>query len=106
VSTKELYTFKMIQKTNAAYHFESVKFFCANPIYKTIILPLVLYGCETWLLTLREKHRLRVFENRVLKKIFGPESGEVTGGWRKLHNEELHNLYSLPDIIDMIKSWN
>jgi hypothetical protein len=62
-------------------------------IYKTIILPVVLYGCETWSLTLREKHRLRVFENRVLRRIFGPKRDEVTGEWRKLHSEELHILY-------------
>jgi hypothetical protein len=68
-------------------------------IYKTIILPVVLYGCETWSLTLREGHRLRVFENRVLRRIFGPKRDEVTGEWRKMHNEELHNLYSSPDII-------
>jgi hypothetical protein len=67
-------------------------------IYKNIILPL-LYGCETWSLTLREDHRLRVFENRVLRRIFGPKRDDVTGEWRKLHNEELHNLYSSPDII-------
>jgi hypothetical protein len=73
-------------------------------IYKTIILPVVLYGCETWSLTFREEHRLRVFENRVLRRIFGPKRDEVTGGWRKLHNEELHNLYSSPSIIRMIKS--
>jgi hypothetical protein len=53
---------------------------------------------------LREEHRLRVFENRVLRRIFGPKRDEVTGGWRKLHNEELHNLYSSPDIIKIIKS--
>jgi hypothetical protein len=63
-------------------------------IYKTIILPFVLYGCETWSLTLREEHRLRVFENRVVRRIFLPKRDEVTGEWRKLHNEELHNLYS------------
>jgi hypothetical protein len=73
-------------------------------IYKTIILPVVLYGCETWSLTLMEEHRLRLFENRVLRRIFGPKRSEVTGGWRKLHNEELHNLYSSPNIIIMIKS--
>jgi hypothetical protein len=72
-------------------------------IYKTIILPVVLYGCETWSLTLREEHRLRVFESRVLR-IFGPKRDEVTGDWRKLHNEALHNLYSSPNIIRMIKS--
>jgi hypothetical protein len=71
-------------------------------IYKTIILPVVLYGCETWSLTLREEHRLRVFENRVLRRIFGPKRDEVTGGCRKLHNE-LHGLYSSPSIIRVIK---
>jgi hypothetical protein len=63
-----------------------------------------LYGCETWSLTLREEHRLRVFENRVLRRIFGTKRDEVTGEWRKLHNEELHNLYSSPDIIRQVKS--
>jgi hypothetical protein len=68
-----------------------------------IILPVVLYGCKTWSLTLREEHRLRVFENRVLR-IFGPKRDEVTGGSRTLHNEELHNLYSSSNIIRMINS--
>jgi hypothetical protein len=63
-------------------------------IYKTIILPVVLYGRESWSLTLREEHRLRVFDNRVLRRIFGPKREEVTGEWRKLHDGELHNLYS------------
>jgi hypothetical protein len=58
-----------------------------------IILPLVLYGCETWSVTLREEHRPRVFENRVLRRIFGPKRDKVTGEWRKLHSGELHNLY-------------
>jgi hypothetical protein len=71
-------------------------------IYKTIILPVVLYGCGTWSLTLREEHGLRVFENRVLRRIFGPKRDEVIG-WRKLQNEELHNLYCLPSTIRMIK---
>jgi hypothetical protein len=73
-------------------------------IYKTIILPVVLYGCETWSLTLREEHRLRVFENRVLRRIFGPKGDEVMGEWRMLHNGELHNLYSSPDITRQLKS--
>jgi hypothetical protein len=73
-------------------------------IYKTIILPVVLYGYKTWSLTLREEHRLRVFENKVLKRIFGPKRDEVTGGWRKLHNEELCDLYSSSSIIRIIKS--
>jgi hypothetical protein len=71
---------------------------------KTIILPVVLYGCETWSLTLREEHILRVFENRVLRKIFVPKRDEVTGEWGKLHNEELRDLYSSPSIIRIIKS--
>jgi hypothetical protein len=73
-------------------------------IYKTIILPVALYGCETWSLTLREENRLRVFENRILRTVFGPKSDEVTGEWRKLHNEELHSVYSSPDIIRQVKS--
>jgi hypothetical protein len=73
-------------------------------IYKTIILPVVLYGCETLSLTVREEHRLKVFENRVLRRIFGPKRDEVTGGWTKLHNEELHGLYSSPSIIRVIKA--
>jgi hypothetical protein len=67
---------------------------------KTIILPVVLYWCETCSLTLREEHRLRVFENRVLRRIFGPKMNDVTGEWRKLHSEELHILYSSLNIID------
>jgi hypothetical protein len=73
-------------------------------IYIIIILPLVLYGCETWSLILREEHRLRVFENRVVRRIFGPTRDEVTGEWRKLYNEERHNVYSSPSIIKTIKS--
>jgi hypothetical protein len=73
-------------------------------IYKTIVLPVVLYGCETWSLTVREKHKLRMFENRMLRRTFGPKRDGVTGGWRKLHNEELHNLYSSPSTIRIIKS--
>jgi hypothetical protein len=65
---------------------------------------VVLYGCETWYLTLREEHRLRVFENRVLRRIFGPRRDEMTGEWRKLRNEEPHDLYSSPGIITVIKS--
>jgi hypothetical protein len=65
---------------------------------------VVLYGCETWSLILREEHRLKVFENRVLRTIFGPKRDEVTRGWKNLYNEELHNLYSSTSIIRMIKS--
>jgi hypothetical protein len=66
-------------------------------------LALVLYGCETWSLTLREEHRLGVFENRVLRRICGPKRGEVTGEWRKLHNEELHDFYSSLSKIRIMK---
>jgi hypothetical protein len=65
---------------------------------------VVLYGCETWSLTVREEHKLSVFESRVLRRIFGPKRDRVTGGWRKLHNEELHNLYSSSSRIRIIKS--
>ena len=73
-------------------------------IYRTIILPVVLFGCETWSLTLREERRLRVFENRALRRVFGPKRDEVTEEWRKLHNEELGDLYSLPNIVRVLKS--
>jgi hypothetical protein len=72
-------------------------------IYKIIILPVGLYVCETWSLILREENRLRVFENRVLRRNFGQKSDDVIGGWRKLHNEEFHNLYISPSTIRMIK---
>jgi hypothetical protein len=73
-------------------------------IYRTIILPVVLYGCETWLLTLWEERTLRVFENMVLRRIFEPRKDEVMGEWRRLHNEELNDLYSSPSIVRVIKS--
>jgi hypothetical protein len=73
-------------------------------IYKTIILPVVLYGCETWSQTLKEEHRLRLFENRVLRKIFAPKRDEETGEWRKMLHGELHNLYASSNIIRQIKS--
>jgi hypothetical protein len=102
---------KRLNSGNACYH--SVQSLLSSRLlsrnvkvktYKTIILPVVLYGCETWSLTLRKEHRLRVFENRVLRRIFGPKRDEVTGECRKLHSEELHNLYSSPDIIRQVKS--
>jgi hypothetical protein len=71
-------------------------------IYRTVILPVMLYGCETWSLTLREEHKLRVFENRMLRT-FGPKR-EEDGSWRKFHNDELHGLYSSPNIVRVIKS--
>ena len=73
-------------------------------IYRTIILPVVLYGCETWSLILREQRKLRVFENMVLRRIFGPRRDEVTGEWRRLHNKELNDLYTSPNIVRVIKS--
>jgi hypothetical protein len=72
-------------------------------ICRTVILQVVLYGSETWSLTLREEHRLRVFENRVLRRIFGPKREEDVS-WRKLHDDELHSLYSSPNIVRVIKS--
>jgi len=71
-------------------------------IYRTIILPVVLYEYETWSLTLMNEHRLRVYKSRVLRRVFGPERDEVTGEWRKLHKEELNDLYSSPNIFRVI----
>jgi hypothetical protein len=93
---------RRLNSGNACYH--SVQnHIIKMRIYKTIILPVVLYGCETWFLTLREEHSLRVFENRVLRRIFGPKRDEMTREWSKLHNEELRDLYSSPNILRMIK---
>jgi hypothetical protein len=74
-----------------------------DKIYETAIFSVALYGCETWSLTLGEEHRLRVFENRVLRRLFGPKM-EEDGSWRKLHNDELHSLYSSPNIVRVINS--
>jgi hypothetical protein len=73
-------------------------------IHRTIILPFVLYGCEAWSLTIRDEHRLKVFETRVLRRVFGPKRDEVTREWRKLHNEELNDLYCSPNIVRVVKS--
>jgi len=73
-------------------------------LHRTVIFPVALYGCEAWSLTLREERKLRAFENMVLRRIFGPRSDEVTGEWRRLHNEELNDLYSSPNIVRVIKS--
>jgi hypothetical protein len=73
-------------------------------IYQTILLPVVSYGCKAWSTILREEHRLRVFENRVLRRIFGPKRDEMVDGSKKLHNEGLHNFYFSPSIMRMIKS--
>ena len=75
-----------------------------RPTHKTIIPSVVLYGCETWSLTLREEQRLRMFENKVLRKIFGAKKDQITGEWRKIHNAELHALYPSPNIIRNLKS--
>jgi len=72
-------------------------------IYRTIILPVVLYGCETWSLTLQVERKLKAFEYMVLRRIFGPRRDKVTGGWRRSHNEELNDLYSSPNIVQVIK---
>jgi len=100
-----------LKSGNASYHSVQnllsssllIKYLKIN-IFRTIILPVVLNGRETWSLTLREECRLRVFENRVLRRIFGPKRGEVTGEWRKLHHEELNDLYCLRNKIWVIKS--
>jgi hypothetical protein len=96
---------------NACYHavqnLSSSRLLSKNvklKIFKTMISPVVLYGCETLSLTLKKGHRLRVFENRVLRRIFGPKRDEATGGCRKLHNEELHGSFSSPSIIRVIKT--
>jgi len=73
-------------------------------IYRTVILPVILYGCESWSTTLAVEHTLRVFENKVLRKVYGPKRDEMTGEWRRLHNKELHGLYDSPDIVKIIKS--
>ena len=73
-------------------------------IYRTRILPVVLYRCETWSVTLRKERKLRVFENMVLRRIFGPRTDEVTGEWRRLRNEELNDLYCSPNIVRVIES--
>jgi hypothetical protein len=101
---------RRLNSGNACYHSvqdilssrllsKNAKFFT----YNTIILPVVLYEDQTWSLTLREAHRLRLFESRVLRRIFGPKRDEVAAGWRQLHNEELRNLCSSPSIIRMLK---
>jgi hypothetical protein len=90
-----------LKSGNACYHLvQNIKIMT----YRTINPPVVLYGCETWSLTLREEHSLRVFENRVLRKIFRLKGNEVTEDWRKLHNKELYAVYSSPSVIQVIKS--
>jgi len=99
-----------LKSGNACYHSEqnllSYRLLSKNlkiEIYRSVILPVVLYGCETWSLTLRKERKLRVFENMVLRRIFGPRRDEITGEWRRLHNEVLNDLYSSPNIVRVIK---
>jgi hypothetical protein len=94
---------RMLNSSNACYHLVQNLLSSCLPsknlkirIHRTIILPVVLYGSKTWSLTLREEHKLRVFENRVLRRIFGSKRDEMTGQWRQLHKEELHDLYFSP----------
>jgi len=101
----------ILRSGNACYHsvqnLLSFRLLSKNlkiKIYRNIILPVLLYGCEAWSLTLRVERKLRVFENMVLRRIFGPRRVEVTGEWRRLHNEELNDLYSSPNIVRVIKS--
>ena len=84
-------------------HIIALLILCNYKIYRTIILSVVLYACETWSLTLRKERKLRVSENMVLRRIFGPRRDEVTGEWRRLHNEELNDLYCSPNIVRVIK---
>jgi len=93
--------------SNLSLHLLSSRLLSKNlkiKIYGTLILPVVLYGCETWSLTLREERKLRVFENMVLRRIFRPRRNEVTGEWTRLHNEELNDLYSSLNTVRVIKS--
>jgi len=102
---------RRLKSGNACYH--SVQNLCSSSllsknlkikIHRTVILPVVLFGCETWSFTLRGERTLRVFENRVLRRIFGPKRDEVTEEWRKLHIEELNDLYSSSNIVRVITS--
>jgi hypothetical protein len=93
-----------IIETKCEQYFTSLKTYLLKYYSAYKLIYIRPYHRKTWSLTLREEHRLRVFENRVLRRIFGPKKDEVTGGWRKLHNEERRNLYSSPSIIRMIKS--
>jgi hypothetical protein len=106
VTKKNLIQEKIKRRLNSVQNLLSSRLLSTNlkiRIYKMIILPVVLYGRETWSLILREEHRLRVFENKVLRRIFGPKRDEMTVEWKEMHNEELRELYSSPSIIRIIK---
>jgi len=92
-----------LKKNSSSNSAEGYFKFCSYIVYRNIILPVVLYGCETWSLTLRKERKLRVFENMVLRRIFGPRRDEVTGEWGRQRNEELNDLYSSPNIVRAIK---
>jgi hypothetical protein len=95
-----------LKSGNACYNSVQILLYSKNikiKMYRTIILSVVLSGCETWSLTLREERRLTVFENWALRRIFGPRRDEVTREWRKLHNEELNDMYSSPNIVRVVK---
>jgi len=97
--------FKFTRSYHSVQNLSSSRLLSKNlkmKIYRTIISPVVLYGCETWSLTLREERKLMVFENMVLRRIFGRKRDEVTGEWRRLHNEELNDLYPSPSIVRVI----
>ena len=104
-ATPATYSIWSLWYNKFVFQFATQQFKTLNiKIYRTIILPVVLYGCVTWSIILRENRRLRVLQNRVLRRIFGPTRNEVTGEWRKLHNEDLNDLYFSPNIVRVIKS--
>ena len=96
--------FKLNEKHNQPTRYTLHKYMTYLLKHCKFCLPVVLYGCETGSLTLREERRLRVFENRAFRRVFGSKRDEVTGEWRKLHNEKLNDLYSSPNIVRVIKS--
>jgi len=103
----DCHVYRILEMISFQYTIQTWNYFCvfySIKINRTIILPVVFYGCETWSLTLRNQRTLRVFENRVLRGVFGAKRDEVTGEWRTLHNEELNDLYCSPNIVRVMKS--